>query len=100
MQNKIRLSFFWIILLFCNTYIFSGTSDTLFESLSPNKTNIRFKNTVVFSPQLNILQFPYYYNGGGVAVGDVNNDGLVDIYFTSNIKGGNKLYLKIGRAHV
>ena len=44
----------------------------------------------------NILYYLYYYNGGGVATGDVNNDGLPDLYFTANSKGNNKLYLNKG----
>jgi hypothetical protein len=44
----------------------------------------------------NILYYLYYYNGGGVATGDVNNDGLMDIYFAANSKGNNKLYLNKG----
>ena len=68
----------------------------LFESLSPSSTNIRFENRLPEREMLNILYYLYFYNGGGVSTGDINNDGLVDIYFTANSKGGNKLYLNKG----
>jgi hypothetical protein len=63
--------------------------------LASNKSNITFNNKLVESKNISILDYLYYYNGGGVALGDVNNDGLVDIYFTSN-QGKNKLYLNKG----
>lgn len=69
--------------------------DTLFELLSSHETGIDFRNDLVSNEDMNILEYLYFYNGGGVAVGDVNNDGLVDIYFTSN-QGENKLYLNKG----
>lgn len=70
--------------------------DTLFTSLSPSKTNIHFENKLENKHLFNILYYLYYYNGGGVATGDINNDGLPDIYFTANSKGNNKLYLNKG----
>ena len=79
-------------------------SQPLFELLSPAATGVTFVNDLPETPDFNILNYLYYYNGGGVATGDVNNDGLPDLYFTSNL-GPNKLYLnrgnyQIGRAHV
>jgi len=71
-------------------------SNTLFSSLSPSKTNIHFENTLEKQKAFGILYYLYYYNGGGVAIGDINNDGLPDIYFTANSKGHNKLYLNKG----
>jgi enediyne biosynthesis protein E4 len=67
-----------------------------FESLPASKTNISFTNKLEKRKLLNILYYLYYYNGGGVAIGDINNDGLQDIYFTANNTGGNKLYLNKG----
>lgn len=69
---------------------------TRFTSLSSSQTNIGFTNTPVRHELFNILYYLYYYNGGGVATGDINNDGLPDIYFTANNKAGNKLYLNKG----
>lgn len=68
----------------------------LFTEQPSSKTNITFSNTLENKKMLNILYYLYYYNGGGVATGDINNDGLDDIYFTANSKGHNKLYLNKG----
>jgi hypothetical protein len=68
----------------------------LFESLPESKTGVRFTNTLEEHKAFGILYYLYYYNGGGVAIGDINNDGLPDIYFTANHKGGNKLFLNKG----
>ncbi len=68
---------------------------TLFNNTSPNHTGIDFTNTVKETDDLNILDYLYFYNGGGVAVGDINNDGLPDIYFSGN-QVKNKLYLNKG----
>jgi hypothetical protein len=80
------------------SFFYTGckSKDTLFTSLSSSKTGINFSNTLEKKPLLNILYYLYYYNGGGVGVGDVNNDGLEDIYFAANSKGHNKLYLNKG----
>lgn len=71
-------------------------SEELFERLPSSKTNVRFENRLEKRPLFGILYYLYYYNGGGVATGDINNDGLPDIYFTANSKGHNKLYLNKG----
>ena len=67
----------------------------LFRLLSSSATNIDFRNTIVDNEKVNVLNYEYFYNGGGVAVGDINNDGLEDIFFTANT-GENKLYLNLG----
>ncbi|HEY9117667.1 MAG TPA: VCBS repeat-containing protein, partial [Roseivirga sp.] len=69
--------------------------DTLFQLLSPNETGIDFNNVMQESKEINLLNFAPIYNGGGVAVGDFNNDGLEDLFFTGNMVS-NKLYLNKG----
>lgn len=71
-------------------------STTLFNLVENNKTNVHFKNTVKENLYFNFLNYAYIYNGGGVAVGDINNDGLEDVYFTSN-QESNRLYLNQGK---
>jgi hypothetical protein len=71
-------------------------NDTLFEQVPSSHSNIDFQNILPQRKDLNILYYLYYYAGGGVSTGDINNDGLPDIYLTANTKAGNKLYLNKG----
>ncbi len=70
-------------------------SPVLFELLEPRETGIDFVNQIKENDSLNIVQYLYYYNGGGVATGDFNKDGLPDLFFTAN-QGENRLYLNQG----
>jgi hypothetical protein len=73
-------------------------NNTLFKKLSPSVTNIHFSNNITYNNLFNIYTYNNFYNGGGVAIGDVNNDGLPDIYLTAN-QGKNKLCLNEGNFH-
>lgn len=69
--------------------------DFLFELKSSSQTNIEFENNLIFDQDFNVYTYRNFYNGGGVSIGDINNDGLPDIYFTSN-QSKNLLYLNKG----
>jgi len=68
---------------------------TLFERLSADETGITFENTLIVKEDFDVFRYRNFYNGGGVAIGDINNDGLPDIYLTSNM-AENKLFLNKG----
>jgi hypothetical protein len=90
---------FLAIILFpgCNDATIEKKTGTtpLFTLLSSAHTNIQFNNQLTEGLNTNIMMYEYFYNGGGVAIGDVNNDGLEDIYFTGNMTS-NKLYINKG----
>jgi enediyne biosynthesis protein E4 len=67
----------------------------LFTLLPPDSTHIDFSNTLTEGLNTNVMMYEYFYNGAGVAVGDLNGDGLEDVYFTSNM-ADSKLYLNKG----
>lgn len=73
----------------------TANSDALFSLLDAKDTHIDFQNILTEGLNTNILMYEYFYNGGGIAAGDFNNDGLVDLYFTSNMSD-NKFYLNKG----
>jgi enediyne biosynthesis protein E4 len=68
---------------------------TVFSKVSSDLSGIKFNNQVQNTPDFNIFSYRNFYNGGGVAIGDINNDGLADVFMTSNM-GDNKLYLNKG----
>lgn len=72
-----------------------SNSDSIFEKLDSKDTGIHFINKIEETEKDNVLNYEYFYNGGGVAAADFNNDGLIDLYFTAN-QGEDKLYLNKG----
>ena len=87
-----------ILLIIACIFIGSAckNNNTLFTEIPSSRSTISFVNEPAKNDHLNILYYLYYYNGGGVSAGDINNDGLPDIYFTANSKGNNKLYMNKG----
>jgi enediyne biosynthesis protein E4 len=79
----------------CERQAPSVPSHPLFELLAPSATGVTFANTLPERADFNPLNYLYYYNGAGVAVGDIDGDGLPDLYFTSNL-GPDKLYRNKG----
>ena len=99
MFNQTRIFIFLALtLIACNDQEEHSNSDAvppLFEFLGPEVTNIDFVNQIGENEKFNILLYENLYNGGGVSVGDINNDGLDDLYFSGNT-ASNKLYLNQG----
>jgi len=73
----------------------TNPSGQLFQPVNSTSSGVTFSNTLQYSDTLTVLDFEYLYNGAGVAIGDINNDGLQDIYFSGNMTSG-KLYLNKG----
>jgi len=92
-KHKGALYILLLVLVFSSC---KNKESTLFTQLPASSTGISFVNEVHDNDTLSILDYLYFYNGGGVAVADINNDGLQDIFFTANRKSGNKLYLNKG----
>ncbi|WP_439556540.1 VCBS repeat-containing protein [Dyadobacter sp.] len=87
----LSLLFTW---LFASPLLLRG-QQPLFKLLPAKTTGIDFTNPINEDESSNVMSYEYFYNGGGVAVGDINNDGFDDLFFTSNA-GPNKLYLNLG----
>src|SRR2546427_11431755 len=71
------------------------TAAPVFTLLPPGRTGVTFANTITTNDSVNVQSDPYVYNGAGVAVGDIDNDGLPDLFFTGNMVSS-RLYLNKG----
>ena len=86
--------FFCFIVIICISSC-TNNDNNLFQELSSFQTGIDFRNDLLYDENFNIFNYRNYYNGGGVGLGDINNDGLIDIFFNSNLEE-NRLYLNKG----
>jgi len=93
MFKNIIFSAFFIFLLSCN-----NDESKLFKKLTSGKSGIDFINQLTYTDSLSVLEFEYMFNGGGVALIDINNDNLQDILFTGNMVSC-RLYLNKGNLH-
>ena len=94
-------TFLMLMIASCNNKSGSNEKDQvkpLFTLLPADSTHINFINQLSEGPNTNVLIYEYFYNGAGVAIGDINGDNLEDIYFTGNMSD-NKLYLNKGNMH-
>ncbi len=95
MMNRLSLTIIVLLtLISCNKSKIDSTSK-IFNFLTSERTGIDFSNNLVENDSLNYFSYGYLYMGGGVSAGDINNDGLIDLYFTGNMVS-NKLYLNRG----
>ncbi|MCF7560471.1 VCBS repeat-containing protein [Sabulilitoribacter multivorans] len=90
-----KLKLFYYILILLVTFSCTKAKDKTSTLFKIKSTHINFENTLVETEELNPYTYKNFYNGGGVALGDINNDGLLDIYFTGNLVN-NQLYLNKG----
>src|SRR3990170_7304963 len=87
----IAIGLFALLMICCD----SSEENRLFQLLPSSKTSIIFNNLLTKNDSFNVLTFEYIYNGAGVGVGDLNDDGLTDIFFAGNMVSS-KLYLNRG----
>src|SRR5687768_13937328 len=93
-ESVMKVQYFVLLILFFSCrQTQKPASDSLFQLMEG--TGVEFSNTIHNTKDFNIFSYRNFYNGGGVAIGDINNDSLADVFFTANM-GDNKLYLNKG----
>jgi hypothetical protein len=102
MKTLLTILFFSFILFSCSQHAkktenakYTDNATTLYTKVTSETSHLKFKNVIKQDLDFNFLNYPYIYAGAGVAVGDIDNDGLQDIYLVSNF-GPNKLYKNKG----
>ena len=95
-KYTIRTTVLLVVLAACSACDTTNISQPLFKLLDNQAIGVDFANNLTSTNEFNVYKYRNFYNGGGVALGDVNNDGLIDMYFVSN-QAENKLYLNKGK---
>lgn len=98
-MNLTPIKYVGITLVYFCLFSCTNSPRPLFDRLPASQTGIDFINHFTDNDKPGILDYLYAYNGGGVAAGDINNDGLVDLFFTGNKPGSNRLYVNKGDFH-
>ncbi len=92
---RISRNIYYVLLIFVVVQACKNPPDMYFENVDPQDSGVDFNNVISENDSFNILKFLYIYNGAGVAVGDLNNDGYTDIFFSGNMVS-NRLFLNKG----
>ena len=87
----------FVLMQACHTNVIS-TKPAMFQVLTDDVTGLHFNNKITPTQNFNMFNYMYFYNGSGLAAGDFNNDGLIDIFFAAN-QVDNKLYINEGGLH-
>ena len=85
----------FLVLFLADSLAQQANGNKLFTVMPESTTGLNFRNDIIETETMFLYIYEYLYVGAGVSVGDINNDGLPDIYFTSTL-GSNKLYLNLG----
>ncbi|GMQ24274.1 VCBS repeat-containing protein [Algoriphagus sp. oki45] len=93
--SQLGFTFFFLLCL-GRSEGFAQKTPSRFEKVNPKSSGVTFKNQLKEDRENNILRYEYFYNGAGVAIGDLNNDGLDDLFFTGNMVS-NRLYRNLGK---
>ena len=85
-----------LVIISLAVFLFSCSESTRFKSMSSDRTRIDFENTITVTDSFHVMSYEYIYNGAGVGIGDLNNDGLQDLIFAGNMVS-TKVYLNKGK---
>ncbi len=95
LNTSFRITGIFSLILVMTSCQKNETVQTLFTQMDNEQLGVSFLNELTYDKDFNVFNYRNFYNGGGVAVGDVNGDGLVDLYLTANMKA-NRLYINKG----